>query len=195
MLKLINLVLFTIAVIVGITFMTATPPMSQKMLNNSNIKLSTKYFPASIEVVGHDGYMKKEELFKKNSKTLLIVGNHDSLAVVKDLTKIFGIKMPYVMIANISNAPWFIKKWAIPGKLEELVKGIETQMIYDADGLMVKSLLLENLEPTKYFAYLVNKDGSIKNIYVGNVKEGALENGFTLEDARIALSPLMKLIK
>jgi len=99
------------------------------------------------------------------------------------------------MVANISNAPWFIKKWAIPGKLEELVKDIKTPMIYDTDGLMVKSLLLDNLEPTKYFAYLVSEDGSVKNIYTGNVKVGALENGFTPEDARAALSPLMEFLK
>jgi len=72
-LKLINLVLFTIAVVVGITFMTATPPVSQKMLKESNIQLSTKYFPASIEIVGREGYVEIEELFTKGSKTLLIV--------------------------------------------------------------------------------------------------------------------------
>ena len=195
MLKLINLVLFTIAVVVGITFMTATPPVSQKVLNNSNIQLSTKYFPKSIEIVGRQGYESAEALFKKGSKTLLIVGNHDSLAVVKDLTKLFDVKIPYVMVANISNAPWFIKKWAIPGKLEELVKDIKTPMIYDTDGFMVKSLLLENLEATKYFAYLVNEDGSVKKIYTGTVKEGALENGYTPDEAKMALEPLMEFLK
>jgi len=195
MLKLINLVLFTIAVVVGITFMTATPPVSQKVLENANIQLSTKYFPKSIELVGRDGYENIDMLFKKGSKTLIIVGNHDSLSVVKDLTKLFDIKMPYVMIANISNAPWFIKKWAIPGKLEELVKDTKTPMIYDTEGSMVKSLLLENLEPTKYFAYLVNEDGNVKKIYTGNVKEGALENGFTPDEAKRALEPLIEFLK
>ena len=195
MLKLINLVLFTIAVVVGITFMTATPPVSQKALKNSNIQLSTKYFPKSIEIVGRQGYESAEVLFKKDSKTLLIVGNHDSLAVVKDLTKLFDIKIPYVMVANISNAPWFIKKWAIPSKLEELVKDIKTPMIYDTDGLMVKSLMLNNTEATKYFAYLVNEDGSVENIYIGSVKEGALENGYTSEEAKMALEPLIEFLK
>ena len=195
MLKLINLVLFTIAVVVGITFMTATPPVSQESLAKSSFQLSSKYFPKSVEIVGAQGYESTEALFKKDSKTLLIVGNHDSLVVVKDLTKLFDVKIPYVMVANISNAPWFIKKWAIPGKLEELVKDIETPMIYDTDGLMVKSLLLDNLEATKYFAYLVNEDGSVKNIYIGNVKEGALENGYTPEEAKIALSPIMEFLK
>ncbi len=195
MLKLINLVLFTIAVVVGITFFTATPPVSQKVLDSANIQLSTKYFPKSIEIVGRDGYVDIEELIKKGSKTLLVVGNHDSLTVVKELTKLFDIKIPYVMVANISNAPWFIKKWAIPGKLEELTKGIKTPMIYDTEGSMVKSLLLDNLEPTKYFAYLVNEDGSVNKIYTGTVKEGALENGFTADEAKKALEPLIEFLK
>ena len=195
MLKIINLVLFTIAVVVGITFMTATPPVSQKVLNDSSIKLSTQYFPKSIEVVGQEGYVDTNELFKKGSKTLLVVGNHDSLAVVKDFEKLFDTNVPYVMVANISNAPWFIKKWAIPGKLEELTKDIKTPMIYDTDGLMVKSLLLDNLESTKYFAYLVNEDGSVTKIHTGTVKEGALEEGFTPEEAKASLLPLMQFLK
>ena len=195
MLKLINLVLFTVAVVVGITFMTATPPVSQKVLNDSSIQLSTKYFPKSIEIVGRDGYTNTDELFIKGSKTLLVVGNHDSLAVVKELPKLFDVKIPYVTVANISNAPWFIKKWAIPGKLEELTKGIDTPMIYDTDGLMVKSLLLDNLEATKFFAYLVNEDGSVKKIHTGTVKEGALENGFTPLEAKMALEPLIEFLK
>jgi len=194
MLKLINIILGTIAVVVGITFFTATPPTPVQSVKENKVELSTKYFPKTLEVVGRDGYTKKEELFKKGSKTLLVVGNHDSMAIIKDLKKHFDIKIPYVMVANISNAPWFIKKWAIPGKLEELTKDVDTPMIFDEDGFMAGSLMLNNTEATKYFAYLVNEDGSVKNIYVGTVKEGSLENGFTPQEAKAALSPLVELL-
>lgn len=195
MLKFINLVLFTIAVIVGITFFTATPPTSSKVVKENTFALSTKYFPKSVEVVGQDKLVKIDELFKKETQTLLIVGNHDSMSVIKDLKKYFKIKIPYVMVANISSAPWFIKKWAIPGKLKELVKDTPTPMIFDDEGFMVRSLMLNNTEATKYFAYLIKEDGSIKNIYIGNVKEGALENGYTPEEAKISLSPVMEFLK
>ncbi len=92
MLKFINLVLFTIAVVVGITFFTATPPTSTKMVNENKVKLSTQYFPKSVEVIGKDKLVKKEELFKSGKKTLLIVGNHDSMAVIKDLKKCGQLK-------------------------------------------------------------------------------------------------------
>lgn len=195
MLKIINIVLGTIAVVVGITFFTATPPMPVQTVADSKVKLSTEYFPKILEIVGRDKLVPKEELFLNGSKTLLIVGNHDSMSVIKDLKKYLDIKIPYVMVANISNAPWFIKKWAIPGKLEELTQGIKVPMIYDYDGFMVNALALNNTEATKYFAYLVNEDGSVKNIYVGSVKEGSLENGFTPEEAKEALSPLMEFLK
>ena len=195
MLKLINIVLGTIAVVVGITFFTATPPTPVQAVKENKVELSTKYFPKTIEVVGREGYIKKEELFKKGSKTLLVVGNHDSMAIIKDLKKHFDVKIPYVMVANISNAPWFIKKWAIPGKLEELVKDVDVPMIFDTDGLMAGSLMLNNTEAVKYFAYLVSEDGSVKNIYVGTVKEGSLENGFTSDEAKEALSPMMEFLK
>lgn len=195
MLKFINLVLFTITIVVGITFFTAKPPTSVKAVRESSFELSTKYFPKSVEVVGSNKFVKIEELFKKDTQTLLIVGNHDSMSVIKDLKKYFEIKIPYVMIANISNAPWFIKKWAIADKLKELVVNIEDPMIYDDEGFMVGSLGLNNTEPTKYFVYLVNKDGSIKNIYIGSVKEGALENGITEDEIKSSLKPILEFLK
>ena len=195
MLKFINLVLLTIAVVVGITFFTATPPTPVQAVKDNKVALSTKYFPKSVEVVGRDTLIKKEELFKEGSKTLLVVGNHDSMAVIKDLKKYFDENIHYVMVANISNAPWFIKKWAIPGKLEELVKDVDVPMIFDEEGFMAASLMLNNTEATKYFAYLVSEDGSVKNIYVGTVKEGSLEKGFTADEAKAALAPIMEFLK
>lgn len=194
MLKLINIILITTGVIFAITMFTVEQPTSVQVVKDNKVELSTKYFPLSVEVVGKDKLVKKEELFTSTSKTLLIVGNHDSMAVIKDLKKHFDVKIPYVMVANISNAPWFIKKWAIPGKLKELVKGIDVPMIFDDEGSMVRSLMLYNTEATKYFAYLVNEDGSVKNIYIGTVKEGSLENGFTPEEAKTALKPIMEFL-
>jgi len=199
MLKFINLVLFTIAVVVGITFFTvdkpapkATPEQVEKQ--KASIKLSLSNFPNSVAVVGKEELVKKNQLFSVKSKTLLVVGNHDSMSVIKDLNKYFDVKIPYVMVANISNAPWFIKKWAIPGKLEELTKDVKAPMIFDEEGAVTRSLALYDTTPTKYFVYIVNENGSIVNVYTGSVKEGALEYGITDEEAKKSLSPIMEFL-
>ncbi|OUR70539.1 hypothetical protein A9Q76_07165 [Arcobacter sp. 31_11_sub10_T18] len=201
MLKFINLVLFTIAVIVGITFFTVDKPVehtdknaSSKTVEKKEIKLSLNYFPNSVEVIGKVKLVKKNQLFSVSSKTLLIVGNHDSMSVIKDLKKHFDIKIPYVMVANISNAPWFIKKWAIPGKLLELTQDVDSPMIFDDEGLVVQSLALYNTEPTKYFVYIVHENGDISNVYTGSVKEGALEYGITDDETKTALSPILEFL-
>jgi len=197
MLKVINLVLFTIAVIVGLTYFTVDRPVPKthegdvKTTKVSTVKLSLNYFPNSISVVGKKDLVKKNQLFSVSSDTLLIVGNHDSMSVIKDLKKHFDIKIPYVMVANISNAPWFIKKWAIPDKLEELTQNIASPMIFDEDGLVVRSLALNNTEATKYFVYIVSANGDIANVYTGSVKKGALEYGITDEETKEALAPIM----
>jgi len=200
MLKVINLILFTIAVIVGITVLTVDKPAEQthvgetKTIKVSPVKLSLNYFPNSVEVVGKENPVKKNQLFSVSSKTLLIVGNHDSMSVIKDLQKHFDIKIPYVMVANISNAPWFIKKWAIPGKLEELTQGVDAPMIFDNEGFVVRALALNNTEATKYFVYIVSANGDITNVYTGKVKEGALENGITDEQSKASLAPIMEFL-
>ena len=201
MLKVINLVLFTIAVIVGLTYLTVDRPVPKthkgdaKAANVNTIKLSLNYFPNSINIVGKNELVKKNQLFSVSSKTLLIIGNHDSMSVIKDLKKHFDIKIPYVMVANISNAPWFIKKWAIPGKLEELTQDVDSPMIFDEDGLIVRALALNNTEPTKYFVYIVSANGDISNVYTGSVKEGALEYGITDEESKKALEPILEFLK
>jgi len=157
--------------------------------------LSLNYFPDDISVVGKKELVRKNQLFSVSSDTLLIVGNHDSMSVIKDLKKYFDIKIPYVMVANISNAPWFIKKWAIPDKLEELTQNVDSPMIFDEEGLVVRSLALNNTEATKYFVYIVSANGDISNVYTGSVKEGALEYGITEEETKKALSPILKFLK
>lgn len=177
-------------------YVTAEKPndvQAKETVVPSTISYAT--LPANFELVGSEKLFKKDEVIKKGEKTLIIVGNHDSLAIVKDLKKFVDIKLPYVMVANISNAPWFIKKWAIPGKLEELNQGTNVPMIYDYDGSTAKSLNQDDTTKTKYFAYLVQPDGGISLVYTGNVKEGALDGSMNDEEKKTSLMPLMELVK
>lgn len=178
-----------------LTFFTAKKP--QEVIANDNVVSVVKYdsLPAKYELVGKDGEVTKNSLFKKGEKTLIVVGNHDSLAVVKDLPKYFKLETSYVMVANISSAPWFVKKMFIPGKLEELNKGTNIPMIYDFDGLMVNSLSVIDNSKTKFIAYMLNTDGTVSKIYEGTVKEGALDGTMNEEEKKASLAPLAKLIK
>ena len=98
------------------------------------------------------------------------------------------------MVANISNAPWFIKKWAMPGKLAELTQNTDSPMIFDDEGLVVQSLALYDTDPTKYFVYIVHENGDISNVYTGRVKEGALEHGITDAESKKALEPILEFL-
>jgi len=178
----------------GLIYLTAEKPQAVQADDKVKSTLSLNALPKSFELVGVEKLFSKDELFKAE-KTLLVVGNHDSLSIIKDLKKYFEIDLPYVMVANISNAPWFIKKWAIPGKLEELNKDSKIPMIYDYDGSMVKSLGLNDTTKTSYFAYLVEANGNISKIYVGKVKEDAMDGSMNESEKIESLKPLISLIK
>lgn len=174
-----------------LTYLTAEEPVK-------NLKGTSGYnldgVPNNLELVGSEKIYKKSEVFKSGTKSLLIVGNHDSLIIVKDLKKYVDVNIPYIMVANISKAPWFIKKWVVPSKLEEINKGTNSQMIFDYDGSMVASLGLDDTTKTKFFAYIINENGSIDNVYVGNVKEDAMDGTMNEEEIKEALKPIAKFL-
>lgn len=176
-------------------YATADKPAETKTQVNDTSSLTLSNLPKEFEIVGKDGKVSKEDLFQAGSKALIIVGNHDSLSVVRELPKYYDVQIPYVMVANISSAPWFVKKMFIPGKLEELVEGRDTPMIYDFDGDMIKALGVTDNEKTTYIAYLVNENGSISNVFKGSVKEGALDGTMSEEEMKTNLASLLDYIK
>lgn len=178
-----------------LVYLTAEKPVQIK--NNNNVRNIIKYesLPQYYEIVGKDGLISRESLFKKNKEALIVVGNHDSLAVLKEFNKLFNFDKDYVMVANISSAPWFVKKMFIPGKLEELNENSKIPMIYDFDGNSVKSLYVTDNAKTKFTAFLLTKEGTITKIYEGSVKEGALDGSMSEAEMKKSLEPLYKLIK
>ena len=193
--NIVKIVVLGLAGFALLVFLTAEKP--KQIVANDNVVNVIKYdsLPALFELVGTEKEVTKESLFKKDKSSLIVVGNHDSLAVVKELPKFFKINIPYVMVANISSAPWFVKKMFIPGKLEELNKDSNIPMIYDFDGNMVNVLNVTDNAKTKFIAYLMTKEGTISKIYEGSVKEGALDGSMNDEEKKKVLEPLFKLIK
>lgn len=183
--------------VVGFSFLVyLTAEKPQKIEKNDDVINVIKYdsLPDIYELVGQDKIITKNKLFKRNKETLIVVGSHDSLSVLKEFPKFFSINMPYIMVANISSAPWFVKKMFIPSKLEEINQDTNIPMIYDFGGEMVKSLYLNDSSKTKFFAYLLSSEGTITKIYEGYVKEGAIDGTMKRSEMKNVLEPLYKLI-
>ncbi len=178
----------------ALVYFTASKPKEMASQTLESTELTKEALPQSFELVGKTGIVSKNELFKEQTSHLIVVGNHDSLAVVKDLKNFYEIEIPFIMVANISSAPWFVKKMFIPSKLEELNKESHIPMIYDFDGFMVQALGVTNNEKTVFIAYMLDKDGNIHKLYEGKVKEGALDGSMTEEEKKAALLPLIEVI-
>jgi len=178
-----------------LVFFTAEKP--KQIVANDNvvnlIKLDT--LPETYELVGKDETVSRKTLFRTDKDTLIVVGNHDSLAVVKDIPKLFKIDKEFVIVANISSAPWFVKKLFIPSKLEELNKDSNAPMIYDSTGDMVKALNLTDNSKTKFYAYLLTKQGFVTEIYEGIVSQGAMDGTMSKEEKIQVLKPLIEKLK
>lgn len=195
MANLLKVIFLGLAGFALLVYFTAEKP--KQILASDNVINIIKYnsLPASFELVGKDEDISRELLFEKGKKYLIVVGNHDSLAVVKELPKLFKINTSYVMVANISAAPWFVKKMFIPGKLEEINEGTNIPMIYDMNGDMAKALKVVDNSKTKFFAYILTDVGTISKIYEGEVKEGALDGSMSLDEIKNSLIPLATLLK
>ncbi len=190
--NILKIVFLGVIGIFALTYLTVEKP--EVKANDNPAGLSYANLPAQYELVGVANNVNKEELFKANEKTLIVVGNHDSLAIVKELPKLFDVKLPYVMVANISSAPWFVKKMFIPGKLEELNEGTNIPMVFDMDGAAVAALNVTENAKTKFIAFMLNENGTISELYTGEVKEGALDGSMNEEEKKAALKPLADLL-
>jgi hypothetical protein len=167
------------------------PRVDNQIVKNNNLNMSL--FPSHFEVIGVGGYMKKDDLFKKEKKKFILVLNHDSLSLVEPL-KLTNRK-DIVLVANISKTPWFIKKLAVNGKLEELNKNSTVPMINDSSGKFTKLLNINDDTQTKYFVFKINDDNSISKLQESEVKKGALEFGITKEESAKYISDLLSFLK
>lgn len=157
-------------------------------------ELSFENFPKYFEVVAKNQYTKKEDFFTFDKKLNLVVLNHDALAVFKDLGK-YTNQDDIVLIANISNTPWFIKQIAVNGELEEMYKTSKIPLINDSDGSFIKALNLNDNSQNTYFVYTLFEDENIKRNFSNKVKKGALQEGINEEEKKEILENFLKSLK
>ena len=163
---------------------------------NSNPKaqagtLSINNIPKYFDVVLANPYTKAETLFQLGVEKYIIVLNHDSLALFKDLYKYSDKNI--VLVANISNTPWLIKQLAVNGKLEEMYKDSKIQLINDSNGAFVNSFAINDNTQNKYFIYKLNSDGTINKFNEGLVELNMLEKGISTENLEKSLKEIAKL--
>lgn len=165
-------------------------PNSVEINQNSKNVLNIDYIPRYFEVAGKSSYVQFETFFQKGVEKYIIVLNHDSLALFKDLYKYTNKNI--VLVANISNTPWLIKKFAVNGKLDEMYKSSTIPLINDSNGSFINSLALNDNTQNKYFIYKINIDGTIVKVNEGLVELNILEKGISEEYSKNSLEKIAK---
>lgn len=174
-----------------LVYLTAPENPNKNELNQNKNVLNIDFIPRYFEIVGGNPYSKFETLFQKGVEKYLIVLNHDSLALFKDLHKYTDKNI--VLIANVSNTPWLIKQLAVNGKLEEMYKDSKIPLINDSNGLFINNLVLNDNTQNKYFIYKLNMNGTIVKINEGLVELNILEKGISEELSKKSLEEIKKL--
>lgn len=170
-----------------------TMPKNIDEENNQNLSLSIDSIPKYFDVVGNNPYVKYETFFKAGEEKYIVVLNHDSLAVFKELYK--KTDKNIILVANISNTPWIIKQIAVNGELEKMYKDSKIPLINDSNAEFINALGLKDSSQNKYFIYKLQKDGTITKIAEQSVKLGALEKGISKEELDATLNEVLKILK
>ena len=190
--NVLKIVFLGVIVFALLVYLTAPKNMDQStQLDDSNSAVTIDSIPRYFELIGKSPYTKFETLFQEGTEKYIVVLNHDSLAVFKDLYK--KIDKNIVLIANISNTPWIIKQIAVNGELEKMYKDSNIPLINDDSGSFVRALKINNNKQNQYFVFKLNTDGTIVKVTEGLVKLGALEKGLSNEELEKSLNEIVKI--
>jgi hypothetical protein len=165
-------------------------PNENRKMDNKNV-LNIDFIPKYFEIIGNNSYVGSETYFSKGVEKYIIVLNHDSLALFRDLYKYTNKNI--ILVANISDTPWIIKQLAVDKKLEEMYKESKIPLINDSKGTFVNSLNLNDKTQNKYFIYKLKNDGNIEKIKENFVELNILEKGISDESLKNSLEEISKL--
>lgn len=155
-----------------LVYLTAPEQIENKKSKQIDIAL----LPDFLQISNEDKYVKRNKLFNND---YLIVLNHDSIAVFNQLDKYTDKKV--VLAANISKAPWFIKKLGVSSEINRLYKSSKYKLIFDQSGDIVKTIGLTDVSQNSYNIYEI-KDGKLKFLKRDLVKRNALQEGINNEE-------------
>ncbi len=188
--SIIKLVVISIVALVALTFLTVDPP---KKIQKEIVALEN--LPKTVELIGFDDQkFNTSSIIKKGN--IIFVGNHESIVLANDLEKMLNLEVgKFVIVSNVSDEPWFIKRWQAHTKNTKLKGEKHIPWIYDRDGDMRNFLQVPTSDAVKYFVYKVQEDGTIKNIFIGKVKTGTVDGVISKEETQKSLSEVVDIIK
>ena len=185
-----KLVIISIIVLVTLTFLTVESPQKVKKK-----EILLQDLPNSVELIGFENQkFSTKSIIKKD--TIIFVGNHESIMVANDIDKMLELPLgKFVIVSNVSDAPWFIKRWQAHTQNIKLKGKKHLPWIYDRDGAVRNFLEVPTSDAVKYFIYKVKTDGVIERIYNGKVKVGTINGKFSKDEIKKSLIEVVKVVK
>jgi hypothetical protein len=170
-----------------LTFLTVDKPTKIEKKEISLVNL-----PKIVELIGYENQeFNAASIIKKES--IVFVGNHESIVLADDLEQMLNLPIgKFVIVSNISDAPWFIKRWQAYTKNTTLKGKKNIPWIYDRDGSIRNFLQVPTSDSLKYFIYKVNNEGIIKRVYIGKVKSGTIDGMMNEKEIKENLSLAVK---
>jgi len=186
----IKLIIISAVALIALTYLTVDAPVK---IEKKEINLSD--LPKTVELIGYeDQEFNTKSIIKED--TIIYVGNHESIALASDLEKMLDLPIgKFVIVSNISDAPWFIKRWQAHTKNTKLKGEKQIPWIYDRDGKIRNFLQVRTSDTVKYFIYRVDDQGVISRVFIGSVKVGTIEGKMTQEEINQNLSVAIEAIK
>jgi len=186
----IKLILISAVALVVLTFLTVDAPVTIEKK-----KIVLQDLPKTVELIGYENQeFNTASIIQK--ETLIYVGNHESIVLADELEKMLNLAVgKFIVVSNVSDAPWFIKRWQAHTKNTKLKGENNTPWIYDRDGAIRNFLQVPTSDSVKYFIYKANSQGVINRIYVGKVKQGTIDGKMTQKEITENLSSAIKAIK
>jgi len=188
--KTVKLIIISVVFLVGLTFLTVDAPVKIEKKEVNLIGL-----PKTVELIGFENQeFNAASIIKKD--TLIFVGNHESIVIADDLERMLNLATgKFIIVSNVSDAPWFIKRWQAHTKNTKLKGEKHIPWIYDRDGAIRNFLAVPTSDAIKYFIYRVNNEGIINRVYIGKVKVGTIDGKMTKEEITNNLTQAIKAIE
>ena len=185
-----KIIIISVIGFIVITYLTVEPP---KRIQKQQIDI--KNLPNTVELIGfEDQKFATKSIIKPNS--IIFVGNHESIVLANHLQSMLNLKDgQFVTVSNISDAPWFIKRWQAHTKNTKIKGEKQQAWIYDRDGAMRNFLQVPTSDSIKYFVYRVKEDGLVDKIFVGKVKVGTIDGKMSQKEIEENLKEVIGLIK
>ncbi len=188
--SIIKLVIISIVALVALTLLTVDAPKKIE-----KVAVNIENLPQSVELIGFENQKFITKSIIK-PETIIFVGNHESIILAKTLDEMLDLdEGDFIIVSNISNEPWFIKRWQAHTQNTKLKGDKHLPWIYDRDGAIRNFLQVPTSDALKYFVYNVKQDGTIENIHIGKIKVGTTSGTMSENEIKENLQEVVDKVK